>query len=40
MSIKLGAMIRAYLEEVLMTRIGVEMAELTVALKADDDQQC
>lgn len=36
---KRGAMMRAYLEEVLMTRIGVEMAELKAALKADDDQQ-
>lgn len=36
---KLNAMMRAYLEEVLMTRIGVEMCELKAALKADDDQQ-
>jgi len=36
---KLGRMMRAYLEEVLMTRIGVEMCELKAALKSDDDQR-
>lgn len=36
---KRGAMMRAYLEEVLMARIGVEMTEIQAALKADNDQQ-
>lgn len=34
---KLGQMMRAYLEEVLMTRIGVEMCELKAALKVDGE---
>lgn len=34
----LGRMMRAYLEEVLMIRIGVEMCELKTALKANGDR--